>query len=185
MKNEEWYSVFNKNEGQFDLEEPQTGHLERFQAKLNSFKQEEERIITLPKRQHWKMFVSIAASVVIILGVAGFIWKGDVFFNADMPPVVQQNQSYYASLEQQQLEEIKSKVTPETQKVVDDAMKQLKKLDDDYKQIEQQFQQDGSNKQLLHAMITNFQTRIDLLQSVLQQMEEVEQLKETSNENIS
>ena len=55
-------------------------------------------------------------------------------------------------------------------------MKKLKRLEED-------LANEGNSKQILHAMIINYQTRINLLQDVLTQIEEIKQFKTTQDEN--
>jgi hypothetical protein len=56
-------------------------------------------------------------------------------------------------------------------------------LETDYKKLEQDLIQGGDSKLILSAMITNFQTRIDLLREVMERVEEVKQFKNESHEN--
>lgn len=62
-------------------------------------------------------------------------------------------------------------------------MLQLKKLDKDYQKMQQDLLQGGNSKLILSAMITNFQTRIDLLNEVLEEIEDIKILKNYENEN--
>jgi hypothetical protein len=75
--------------------------------------------------------------------------------------------------------------TPKTKKIIDDTMVQLNKLDANYKVLEQDLLDGGNSKLILSAMITNFQTRIDLLQDVLDQVENIKNLKNYDDENFT
>ncbi|MGB6150661.1 MAG: hypothetical protein WBG48_01610, partial [Pricia sp.] len=66
---------------------------------------------------------------------------------------------------------------PQTRRIIDDSMAQLKKLEADYAQLEQDLVNGGNSKLLLSAMITNFRTRIDLLQDVMDKIESLKNLK--------
>ena len=48
--------------------------------------------------------------------------------------------------------------------------------ENNYKELELDLINGGNSKLILSAMITNFQTRIDLLQDVLQQVEEIKNI---------
>ncbi|MNE43739.1 hypothetical protein D3C80_1379290 [compost metagenome] len=61
-------------------------------------------------------------------------------------------------------------------------MKQMKTFDADYQKIINELQKNGENKQIIYAMISNLQTRISFLQTVLKRIEDNEKLKNTSNE---
>ena len=49
-------------------------------------------------------------------------------------------------------------------------------------QIIKEVQKNGENKQIIYAMISNLQTRISFLQTVLQRIEENEKFKNTTDE---
>ncbi|UNY98673.1 hypothetical protein MQE36_16540 [Zhouia spongiae] len=170
--------LFKQLQGQFDTEEPLAGHEERFFERLNA--QPATKVIGVPKRRSWWKPLSIAASLTLLLAL-GYGVLMNPGTPANVAPEVEKTQFYFASLIDRELEKINNEVTPETQQLVDDAMLQIQKLDNNYKKLEQDLEENGNTKKILHAMITNFQTRIDLLQDVLNQIEEVKQLKESQN----
>ena len=81
-----------------------------------------------------------------------------------------------------ELIKIKEKKSPENEKIIVDALKQMKMLDADYENIKHELLTTGENKQIINAMITNLQTRINFLQSVLQHIESSEKLKSITDE---
>jgi hypothetical protein len=52
----------------------------------------------------------------------------------------------------------------------------------DYQKIVLELQKNGDSKQLLHAMIVNFQTRISFLESIINQIEIINHQKTIPNE---
>src|SRR5690606_2316545 len=84
-----------------------------------------------------------------------------------VPEEMQKAHFHYTSLINTELEKINAEVTPDTKKIIEDAMKQLTKLENDYVLLEKNLTENGNTKQILYAMITNFQTRTNLLQEVL------------------
>ena len=80
---------------------------------------------------------------------------------------------------------MKEEKTPETAQLVDDTLAQLAKLDKDYQTLEQDLVDGGDSKIILSAMITNFQTRIDLLKEVLSQIENIKNLKTQNDESFT
>ena len=64
-------------------------------------------------------------------------------------------------------------------------MIQLNKLEINYKKLEQDLLNGGNSKLILSAMITNFQTRIDLLQEVMDKIENIKTFKNYDDENIT
>lgn len=176
--------LFDRLEGQFDVGEPNTGHQDRFLQKLNGTKASSGK--SRSRLIRWWKPLSIAASIVILLTV-GLNISNDLNrkTTAEVPEEIEKAQFYFTSLINKEIEKINAEATPDTKQVIEDAMKQIKKLEEDYKTLEKSLVADGNTKQLLHAMITNFQIRISLLKDVLEQIENVKQLKQTEYENIA
>lgn len=168
-------TLFERLKNEFDVEEPTADHKTRFLAKLNGQNN--------AKKYYWRKPLSIAASIAVLIGVG----LGISYHNMQMPatgdfPEVENTQFYFTSLLQQEIEKVNALKSPETQHIIEDAMKQINDLEQDYKQLENDLLQNGNSKQILHAMITNFQTRINLLQDVLVQIDEIKNLKNKENE---
>jgi len=183
---EEINKLFENLEGTFDSEEPTDGHQQRFLEKLQASK----GLVSIPKKKNlWWKPMSIAASVVILLGIGfGMFSKTSSSIDqqvAEISPEVSQTEFYFASLIEEQVKELESESTPETKRIIDDTMVQLLKLETNYKVLEQDLIKGGNSKLILSAMITNFQTRIDLLQNVLNQVEEIKNLKKYNDENYT
>tara|TARA_R110002167_G_scaffold16833_5_gene65235 strand:- start:1481 stop:2041 length:561 start_codon:yes stop_codon:yes gene_type:complete len=177
--------LFGELKGSFDTSEPTDGHRQRFLAKLEASSTAVAK--TKKKRFGWKP-LSIAAAVLLLCTIG--------FNSLNTSPSVQQQVSkispeitnteyYFASVIEDQVKKMQKESTPETQKLIADTMIQLRNLDSDYKKMEQDLLDGGNSKLILSAMITNFQTRIDLLNEVLEQIEEIKNFKNYENENIT
>jgi len=132
--------------------------------------------------------LSIAASIMLLFAVGAALYTNQPSIDeqvAKISPEVSQTQFYFASLVEEQIKELENESTPETKKLVDDAMVQLNKLEINYKKLEQDLLKGGNSKQILSAMITNFQTRIDLLQEVMDKIENIKTFKIYNDENIT
>jgi len=181
MKEENLENIFKGLRGSFDTEEPKAGHEIRFFEKLNH----EPKVVKLStKNTSWWKPLSIAASIAVLLTV------GVSFFNnaqtveeqvAEISPEVANTQFYFASLIEEQVRLLESESTPETQKL----MEQLKKLEVNYKELENDLLNGGNSKLILSAMITNFQTRIDLLEEVMNKIESIKTLNKFNDENYT
>lgn len=178
-------NLFDNLQGTFDMKEPLTGHQERFLEKL----QASQGVVPIQKKNNsWLRSLSIAASVAILFGVGFIIFNNSPSIDqqvAEISPEVSQTQFYFASLIEDQVRELENESTPETKKIIDDTMIQLGKLDTNYKTLEQDLLNGGNSKLILSAMITNFQTRIDLLQNVLDQVENIKNIKNYNDENYT
>ena len=100
----------------------------------------------------------------------------------EISPEISKTEFYFANLIEQEVNKLQSESSPETKKIIADTMIQLDKLEKNYKSIESDLINGGNSKLILSAMITNFQTRIDLLEDVLNQVEEIKNIKNTDNE---
>ncbi|MDQ8013612.1 MAG: anti-sigma factor [Flavobacterium nitrogenifigens] len=174
MKNEKdnLDELFNRFENQWDIQELNPDHQMDFLQKLN--KKE-------PKKRYW-FVTAIAASIVLMLGVS-------LFYKNEKPKEfkfaskeTKRTDSIFNILIDNELVKLKEKNSPENQQIIDDAMKQMKTFDADYQKIINELQKNGENKQIIYAMISNLQTRISFLQTVLKRIEDNEKLKNTSNE---
>lgn len=178
-------NLFKDLQGTFDTEEPAAGHEQRFLEKL-----ERGHVVVqmARKRTSWWKPLSIAASVAILLTVGINLLAPKQSLEeqvAEIAPEVSETQFYFASLIEEQVKLLESESTPETRKIIDDTMIQLKKLEDSYTKLEQDLLKGGNSKLILSAMITNFQTRIDLLQDVLNQIDTIKTLKKYNDENYT
>ncbi|MBO0331793.1 hypothetical protein [[Muricauda] lutisoli] len=178
-------SLFERLQGEFDVAEPQSGHQERFLEKLN---QNQGTIALNKKNTSWWKTLSIAASIalVAILGYQAFGPQPNIKQQVvKIAPEVSETEFYFANLIEQQVEVLKEEKTPETAQLVDDTLAQLQRLDKDYQSLEQDLVDGGDSKIILSAMITNFQTRIDLLKEVLSQIENIKNLKTQNDESFT
>jgi hypothetical protein len=185
MENDTINKLFDNLQGTFNMEEPQEGHQKRFLEKLEASK----GVVSIQKRKtSWWRPLSIAASVVILLGVGISLFNTSPSIDqqvAEIAPEVSQTEFYFASLIEEQVKQLEKESTPETKKIIDDTMIQLQRLETNYKMLEQDLLNGGNSKLILSAMINNFQTRIDLLQDVLHQVENIKNLKNYNDENYT
>lgn len=186
LENNNMDKLFERLKGHFDTQEPETGHQNRFLEKLNA--QNSTKTLsalgnTSKKGSNWFKTISIAASLALLIGLGATFFAKSSPTLAEVSPEADKAQFYFSALIEQEVEKLTTEATPETQKLVDDALAQLKKLEEDYNVLETKLINKGDARQLLNAMITNFQTRIQLLEDVLQKIENVKQLKTSNNEN--
>ncbi len=186
MEKENLEKLFDNLQGTFDLEEPMEGHQERFLEKLNASK----GVVGIQQRKKksiWKpLSIAAAALALIALSIGKFSVQPTIEEQvAEISPEVSNSQFYFASLIEEQVKQLESETGPETKQIVDDTMVQLKKLELNYQQLEKDLINGGNSKFILSAMITNFQTRIDLLQEVLNQIETIKNYKNYNDENYT
>ena len=176
--------LFKNLEGNFDTQEPSAGHKDRFLKKLNTTNNSEPKN---NKNSFWKPF-AIAASIAFLCAI------GITFFNTnqttteqitEMAPEVTETKNYFASLINDQINNLKKENSPSTKKIIDDTLLQLQKLEKDYTVLEQNLVNGGNTKLILSAIITNYQTRIDLVKDVMEQIDTIKNLKKYNDENFT
>lgn len=165
--------LFEKFENQWDVQEMNSDHQLDFLNKLNNKKR--------PKKNYYAV-LGIAASIVLLLGIS-------VFYNNEKPKEykfaskeTKRTDSIFSILIDNELVKLEEKSSPENEQIIKDALKQMKVFDTDYQKIINELEKNGENKQIIYAMISNLQTRISFLQTVLQRIEENENLKNTTHE---
>lgn len=170
-------NIFKNLENQFDIEEPTIGHFNRFEAKLNNSS-------TTKKSYRLFSYVAFAASVVLLFG----FWLGASFSNkgmelAGISTEMEETQNYFVSIIKTELSTIENERNSTTEKLINDTLEQLKKLETQYTTLTLELKESTEDKRIIYAMISNFQQRITILQSLLDQIEDVKQLKKQNDEN--
>ncbi|OGS71382.1 MAG: hypothetical protein A3F91_04940 [Flavobacteria bacterium RIFCSPLOWO2_12_FULL_35_11] len=171
--------IFKELENQFDVNEPNVGHFSRFEAKLNKGTKPNILLKLWP-------FIAIAASVILIFGV----WLGASFSKqgmelAKVSSEMGETQNYFVATIEKELEIIEKERNPSTEQIINDGLQQLNKLEIQYQVLTLELKESTEDKRIIYAMIENFQQRIEVLQSLLTQIEDVKQLKIQNNEKFS
>jgi len=172
MKDE--LDTFFKN-ADFDVDVPRFGHLERFEKRL----QPQEK-----KKSFSYKWMSVAASVILIVG----FWLGSNQTNnnmvlADVSPQMEEAESFFVSTIRQEIKEIEKFRNPDTEQAIEDALNQLERLEDKYKDLVIELNT-NNDRRVIYAMISNYQNRIEILQNVLKQVDLINNPKENQNEEI-
>ena len=171
---------FKNNKEKFDLAEPNVGHFERFQAKLDGKDEASNKKGGTP----WYI-LAVAASVLLFFGY----WMGNYNQNstnkgielAEVSPEMEETQNFYLATIQKEVEVIRTKETTANQKIIDDAFIQLELLETNYRKLTLELKESNADKRVIYAMITNFQNRLQILQNLMDQLEEFEQLVPQEN----
>ncbi len=176
-------NLFENLKEDFNIEEPKLGHQQRFLDKLNNKK---ETIIDVPKpvRKLWRPLLGVAASIVLLISIfAGIQQNNNSKELASISPEMANTQDFFTNAIISELEKLNSEETPEFQDLIVDALFQIKILEENYSQLKIDLSESGDDKRVIYAMISNFQKRIDLLQNVVEQIDNLKQLNIKQNEN--
>lgn len=183
MKKDNIDKLFDNLQSEFDVENPIIGHQDRFLSKLKN-----QNSVTQTNNSSgsnfWKPFLSIAASLLICFSVFTVLNPSeDVKDLASVSPEMAETQNFFTLTISKELLKLNEERSPETENLINDAMKQMKILEKEYESLKVDLTESGDDKRVIYAMISNFQTRIDILNNVMQTIENVKNLKEINNEN--
>ncbi|GAA3651920.1 hypothetical protein [Flavivirga jejuensis] len=178
--------LFKKYETDFDIENPESNHTERFLDKLN--KQSELQLIKVDKqrRRLWKPLIGVAASVILLITL--FIGsQQDPSYSelASVSPKMAETEDFFTLTIAEELSKIKSEDSPEAQTLIQDTIERINALEENYKSLKIDLTESGDDSRVIYAMISNFQNRIDILQNALEQIENIKKLNNQSREIIS
>lgn len=171
MKSKDNLSSFFENQD-WDINDASFGHEQRFLQKLEK-KQSRKKSTPL---------LLVASIVILISSTLVFLSiKNQEIIS--LSSETQQTQDYFTSVIDKELLQLKRKENSKNKAILNDALVQLSRLENDYEKLKKEIAKNGESKQLIHALLTNMQTRISFIQSVMLQMEQVNQLEKNTYEN--
>ncbi len=161
-------NTFKQLKNQFDIEEPPVGHFKRFETKLNRSNN------TLK----YVSIIGIAASILLFFG----IWVGSSYSNsglelASISPKMEETQTFFTLSIKKEIEAVEKERNKDNEKLIDDAFNELKKLELEYTKLTFELKENTTNKRIIYAMVLNFQQRIEVLQNLPTQLNNVKQSK--------
>jgi len=169
-----------------------SGHEERFLEKLEG---------TLHKKRNSIYVLKIAASVVIMLGLASYFFiNNNAEINPDttivnnkdsedikskislgnLSPDLKKIENYYTTNISIELASLT--VSDGNKDIIDSYMEELGGLDEEYKKLNIELNEIGPNDQTIEALIQNLQLRLELLKKL---KEKLNQLKLSKNEQTA
>lgn len=166
-------NIFEEFRGNFDFDEPKSGHETRFVEKIKDSSKDKQNKTAL-----WKPFLAIAATVIICLGIFRFSsFEEEKTGLASVSEEMSEAQDFFTATINEELKKLNTERSPLTEHIIYEAERQLKALEEDYKSLKNDLKQSGNDKRVIYAMIANYQSRIDILTNILDQIED---LKETN-----
>jgi hypothetical protein len=126
----------------------------------------------------WKMWIGIAASLTVILGLFYYADRGDtaVLSAADINPEYARKQMKFASLIEQKTDslEVLARRNPE---LYDQFSADLQKIKRDYKQLKSELPQSANQKLVVKAMERNLELQLQVVSQQLTIINQVNQYK--------
>ncbi len=177
-------NILESIKNDFNFEEPNSGHQQRFLDKLNS--QNKVGIKPKPVIKLWRPLIGVAASIVLLISIfVGVQRESNSRDLANISPEMATTQDFFTKAITSELEKLNSEESPEYQDLIVDALFQIKILQENYELLKLDLNESGDDKRVIYAMISNFQNRIDLLQNVVEQIDNLKQQNIKQNENSS
>jgi len=179
-KNKEFLPFGKTEDGlsQFDIYQPTIGHFNRFQAKL-----EKQEVVQKPKT-NWYKYIAVAASLLLLITIGiGSINTKKGFDLADVSPKMEETQDYFTKVIHQEIEKVNTVKNSENEKIINDAFEQLQLLENNYENQKIALSTNTENKNIIYAMINNYQQRIEVLQNLLDELNRFHNIKNKYNEN--
>ena len=155
-------------QGQFDFKEPNIGHFNRFEKRLNESWQ--------PRKQNkYKKWMAIVAMLLLLITVGV---KGISYSKSKMiTPEFQQTETYFSAVIKEELKKVNAQKNTENQQIINDAFRQMNVLENDYQKLQEDLKQSQNKKAIIYAMLNNYQQRIYILQNLLATLEKYNHLK--------
>ncbi len=174
--------LIDKNRQLLDSAEPMEGHFDKFEKMLN------EQLPTVKNRSViWPTILKVA-SVAILVVLSG-LYVTEHFFLQKIPTAYQNTefneaQQYYIQQVDMRIDEIKqmeNMLSPEQKEILVDEMTQMdamyEKLKNDYKAM-------PNDPRIIQAMLQHYQMKMDILNRIVNNLQNVQQLNYTNHENI-
>ncbi len=182
MSKDNLQEAFSNLKNEFDFEEPNINHNQRFLNKLNKVKTIQPTPIR--RRSYWKPLAAIAASIVLLITLFVGSQKETIVNDlASVSPEMADTQNFFTLTIAEELSKIEGENSPEAQSLIKDTMVRMNILENEYNTLKTDLEDSGYDKRVIYAMISNFQNRIDLLQSTLETIKTIKQLNNNTNEN--
>ena len=186
MKRDNIEKLFDDLKNDFDVEIPSIQHTQKFLNKLNNRGGLHVNESRIQRRRLWYSLSGIAASIVLMISLFTLDQKTDSSRDlASVSPQMAETQDFFTNTINHELEKIKNESNADAQLIIKDAFFRIKKLEKDYESLTYDLPVSGNDSRVIYAMISNFQSRIDILKNALEQINIVKQLKNKTNETTS
>lgn len=187
-----------------EMQEMSSDHELRFLDRLNEAlpeTEETQKVVAMPKL---KANYAIAASAAVLVALGSFFFTqmdsnlqqspSETVYNlskndgqiipslADVSPEFKKIEDYYLASINVELANLK--VNGDNKNVVDSFMKQLSKLDEEYKNLQKDLHNHGTLNLSLEALIDNLQMRLELLQQLKLNLKNIHESSSTSYQNL-
>lgn len=179
---DKWKDFFEKSKPQFQNEfELPKGHEERFLQKLNQQSKPQTGF------NYWKIAAILVPilmlSVYFVLEFDSDVQQDEINL-AEFSPELSEAENHFAYIIQEKVKEVKSLESSDNKALIENSLTQLDSLQSNYNQLLTDLKQSGGNPLVIKSVITNLQLQMQVLETVINQIEFKQEIKKTTNEQI-
>jgi hypothetical protein len=182
MKNIE--DLIRNNKDLFEDAEPSTGHMERFNRKL------EQRFQAAPVKRSIVPYL-LRAAVVTLLITLSSLWTWDHFLRpgasrmtlGQVSPQYKEVENYYVhqvNLMEGEIVNVDLKSSPEQKKLL---MKEMKSMDSTYVSLQKELKANPNDERIITAMIEHYQTKLEVMTYIVNQLKTIRNDNQNKKEN--
>gem|GEM_PF-1095677 len=181
---DKWKDIFKKNRELLRDEFPlPSGHEERFLVKLNEY----HRVAPKSRFNYWKV---AAIFVPLLMLSAYFFFEFNPSENAvqevnlsEYSPELGEAENYLAYVVKEKTKQVESLKNKENKTIINHSLSELDSLQMNYNQLLVDLKESGGNPQVIKSIVTNLQLQVEVLESVMNQLEIKHEIKQNYNEN--
>ena len=179
--------IIKRGRSEFDDREPSDGHFERFSFRLAT------RLHAVKAKRSIVPYL-LKAAVVTLLVTLSSLWTFDHFVRpnlktkmtlSEVSPEYREVERYYVTQVNLMENEFTSLEisTPEQKEAL---MKEMASMDSVYVELQKELRANPSDQRIIDAMITHYQTKIEVMSYILSQLKEIkaETVKPVSHEKV-
>lgn len=162
-----------ENAANFDSNEPEDGHFERFHNKLNK----DKKMKSTKNIFYWLKLAAVAV-IVITLSVFSYleIISGDVGNTAndvslsDVSAEYKEVEEYYKTELETKITELNQLQCDKGSLPKDEIMNEFKSIDNLYNSLKKDLKKNQGNQQIINAMINCYQMKVEVLEQIINQV---------------
>ena len=164
------------NRQKFDTQEPPSGHMERFGHKL--YHQPSRSLFSrIPYAlKAAVVLLLVALSSILIYEQARIYYANQrVFPIQEISNEFEEAEVYYTSLIKNKYQEI-NRLNTEDPKQKEMLLSELEEMDKLFHSLQKDFQSNPNDQRVIHAMISHYQLKLEVMSEIISQLEKVNQL---------
>jgi hypothetical protein len=170
------------NRHAFDSQEPSPGHMERFADKLQH-RQTRHLFSRIPYAVKAAAVIALVAlsSILIYEQARQYYQHQRIFTLRNISDDFSEAEYYYTSLIRDKYQEI-DRLDMNDPKQKEMLMTELDEMDRLFQTLQKDFQANPKDERVINAMISHYQLKLDIMNQIIKQLEEVNQVNKTYHE---